>query len=109
MAIQYDNERIITAAQMVSAVQTDIDLRSIGAMSAHPRADRFITNNLDVRLYYRFAPKAKGIDVGVNQYTSYIPAGSAAVIEADRWIGEIQLAAPGAATGHVVVSIARDV
>ena len=106
--IQYDNETVITAAQMVSAVQADIDLRSIPAL-AHPRVDRFVTNNLNVVLYYRYCPKAKGIDVAASRYTSYIPAGNGAVIESDRWGGEVQLSAPGATTGNVIVSIARDV
>lgn len=106
--IQYDNETVIPAAQMVSAAQADIDLRSMPALG-NPRVDRFVTNNLDVRLYYRYCPKAKGINVAANQYTSYIPAGNGAVIESDRWAGEVQLSAPGAATGNVIVSIARDV
>jgi hypothetical protein len=106
--IQYDNEIVITAAQMISAAQPDIDRQSLPAL-AHPRVDRYITNNLDVRLFYRYCPKAKGIDVTANQYTAFIPIGGVAVIEADRWGGEVQLAAPGAATGNVMISIARDV
>lgn len=106
--IQYDNETILTAAQLGSTAQADIDKRSLPALG-HPRVDRFITNATDVRVYYRYCPKVKGINVAAGQYTSFIPAGSAAVIESDRWAGEVQLSAPGATTGNVVIAIARDV
>lgn len=105
--IQYDQEIAISAAQMLSGAPDDVARRSLPALG-FPRVDRFVTNNLDVRLYYRFTPKEKPINVAANQYTSYIPAGGAAIIEADRWGGEVQLAAPGATTGTVVISIARD-
>ena len=107
MAQSYNDEKIISAAQMVSAIAADVARRSIPEMGWP--LDRYFINETDVPLYLRFATKADGIDVAAGQFTVTIGAGQWGFVEFDRWAGEIQIAAPGATTGRVIVSIGREV